>query len=216
MTVFDTAMNDPNPSDRDLIRMYRAFSQEMWCAGWLGDPEGMGDDFIKWLRDDYAKYRSQTEEWELLDFEVAGLPALRRLYAEAFGAGQLEDRTEGVIDSNSPPSYRTIEIPEAIAIKVTDESLAAELHDGRTISVPLSWYPRLTHATPEERDNWELIGTGEGIHWPDLDEDISVEMLLAGVPSGESPGGFKRWLEAKEAGLPVNIYEIKPAVSEDI
>ena len=216
MTVFDTAMNDPNPSDRDLIRMYRAFSEEMWCAGWMGDPESMGDDFIKWLRDDYAKYRSRTEEWELLDFEVAGLPALRRLYAEAFGAGQLEDRTEGVIDSNSPPSYRTIEIPEAIAIKVTDESLTAELHDGRTISVPLSWYPRLTHATPEERDNWELIGTGEGIHWPDLDEDISVEMLLAGVPSGESPGGFKRWLEAKEAGLPVNIYEIKPAFSEDI
>ena len=174
----------------------------MWCAGWLGDPEDMGDDFIKWLRDDYAKYRSRTEEWELLDFEVAGLPPLRRLYAEVFGAGQLEDRTEAVIDSNSPPSYRTIEIPEAIAITVTDESLTAELRDGRTISVPLSWYPRLTHATPEERNNWELIGTGEGIHWPDLDEDISVEMLLAGVPSGESQGGFKRWLEAKQAGPP--------------
>ena len=216
MTVFDTAMNDPNPSDRELITMYRAFSQEMWCAGWLGDPEDMGDDFVKWLRDDYAKYRSRIEEWELLDFEVAALPVLRRLYAEAFGAGHLEDRTEGLIDSNSPPPYRRMEIPGAMTIQVTDDTLTAELRDGRTISVPLAWYPRLTHATAEERNNWELIGAGDGIHWPDLDEDISVEMLLAGVPSVESPGGFKRWLEAMEAGLPVNIYEIKPAVSEDI
>ena len=198
MTVFDTAVNDPNPSDRDLIKMYRAFSEEMWCAGWIGGPESMGDDFIKWLRDDYAKYRSQTEEWELLDFEVAGLPALRRLYAEAFGAGQLEDRTEGVIDSNSPPSYRTIEVPEAIAIKVTDESLTAELSDGRTISVPLAWYPRLVHAIQEERDNWELIGTGVGIHWPDLDEDISIEGFLAGWPSRENQWSFNQWLDARQ------------------
>ena len=216
MTAFDTAMNDPNQSGRKLITMYRAFSQEMWCAGWLGDPEGMGDDFVKWLRDDYAEYRSRIEEWEPLDFEVAALPVLRRLYDEAFGAGHLEDWTGGVASSNFPPSNRGMEIPGAITIKVTDESLTAELADGRTISVPLAWYPRLVHATQEERDNWELIGTGEGIHWPDLDEDISVEMLLAGVQSGESPSGFKRWLEAKEAGLPVNIYEIKPAASEDI
>ena len=106
-------------------------------------------------------------------------------------------------------------IPDAMTIKVTDDTLTAELSDGRTISVPLAWYPRLGHATQEEREIWELIGTGEGIHWPDLDKDISVELLLAGVPSGESSGGFKRWLEAKEAGLPVNIYEIKLAVSED-
>lgn len=216
MTVFDTAMNDPGPSDRDLIRMYRAFSQEMWCAGWMSDPASMGDEFVKWLRDDYAEYRSRTEEWEFLDFEVAGLPVLRRLYAEAFGAGQPEDRAGGVIGSDPPPSYRRIEIPRATAIEVTEDTLTAELHDGRTISVPLSWYPRLVHATPEERNNWELIGTGEGIHWPDLDEDISVEMLLAGVPSGESPSGFKRWLEAKQAGLPVNIYEITPAVPEEV
>jgi hypothetical protein len=109
-----------------------------------------------------------------------------------------------------------VNVSYADDIKVTEDALTAELHDGRTISVPLSWYPRLTHATPEERDNWELIGTGEGIHWPDLDEDISVEMLLAGVPSGESRHGFKRWLEAKEAGLPVNIYEIRPAVPEEV
>ena len=108
-----------------------------------------------------------------------------------------------------------VNVSYAEDIRVTEDTLTAELHDGRTISVPLAWYPRLVRAAQEERDNWELIGTGEGIHWPDLDEDISVEMLLAGVPSGESPQGFQRWLEAKRAGLPVNIYEIQPAASEE-
>ena len=109
-----------------------------------------------------------------------------------------------------------VNVSYADNIRVTDDALTAELHDGRTISVPLSWYPRLVHATQEERDNWELIGTGEGIHWPDLDEDLSVEGFLAGWPSRESPSGFKRWLEAKQAGLPVNIYEIKPAVPKEV
>ena len=196
--------------------MYRAFSQEMWCAGWLGDPESMRDEFVEWLREDYAEYRSRAEEWKPLDFEVAALPVLRRLFTEAFGAGHLEDRTEGVIGSNFPPAYTRMEIPDAMTIEVTDDTLTAELSDGRTISVPISWYPRLVHASPEERNNWELIGTGQGIHWPGLDEDLSVEGFLVGRKSGESPRSFKRWLEAKEAGLPVNIYEKNPAVSEDI
>ena len=101
--------------------------------------------------------------------------------------------------------------PTATHIIVTAEELTAELYDGRTISVPLAWYPRLTHATQQERDNWQLIGIGQGIHWPDLDEDISIEMLLGGWPSGESQRSFKRWLEAKQAGLPVTIHEIRPA-----
>ena len=107
-----------------------------------------------------------------------------------------------------------VSVPDAEDVTVTDDTLTAELSDGRTISVPLSWYPRLIHARLEERNNWRLIGAGEGVHWPDLDEDISVEILLAGIPSGESLHGFKRWLEAKEVGLPVNIYEIRPAVTE--
>ena len=107
-------------------------------------------------------------------------------------------------------------VPDAMAIEVTEDMLTAELSDGRTISVPLSWYPRLVHATPDERNNWELIGTGEGIHWPDLDEDLSIEGFLAGRKSGETPRSFKRWLEAKRAGLPVNIYEIQPAASEEV
>jgi len=71
--------------------------------------------------------------------------------------------------------------------------------DGRTISVPLDWYPRLVHATPQERDGWRIIGGGEGIHWPELDEDISVEGLLAGRRSGEGPNSFRRWLNARRA-----------------
>jgi hypothetical protein len=82
-------------------------------------------------------------------------------------------------------------------ISVTADTLAVDLSDGRTISVPLAWYPRLLHATPEERNNWRFIGDKEGIHWPELDEDISVENLLAGKPSGESQSSFKRWLEKR-------------------
>jgi hypothetical protein len=82
-------------------------------------------------------------------------------------------------------------------VAVTDDTLAVDLSDGRTISVPLAWYPRLLHASPEERNNWRFIGDKEGIHWPDLDEDVSVENLLAGKPSGEGQSSFKRWLEKR-------------------
>lgn len=83
---------------------------------------------------------------------------------------------------------------EAVRIDVSPEGLAVELADGRTISVPLSWFPRLAHATHEERNHWRLIDRGNGIHWPDVDEDISVANLLAGKPSGESQRSLKRWL----------------------
>jgi hypothetical protein len=82
-------------------------------------------------------------------------------------------------------------------VVVTDDTLAVDLTDGRTIAVPLAWYPRLLHGTQEERSNWRFIGDKEGIHWPDLDEDISVENLLTGKPSGESQSSFKRWLESR-------------------
>jgi uncharacterized protein DUF2442 len=84
-------------------------------------------------------------------------------------------------------------------IAITDDTLAVDLTDGRTISVPLVWFPRLMHGTEKERNNWRLIGDKEGIHWPDLDEDISIENLLIGKPSGESQSSFKRWLENREA-----------------
>jgi hypothetical protein len=85
------------------------------------------------------------------------------------------------------------------SVHVTDDAVIVDLSDGRTISVPLAWYPRLLHGTAEERRNWRLIGKGEGIHWPDLDEDISVENLLLGKPSCESQRSFKRWLEQRTA-----------------
>ena len=88
--------------------------------------------------------------------------------------------------------------PRAQSVTVTDDSLTVDLVDGRTVSVPLSWYPRLSHATASERDNWRLVGQGEGIHWPDLDEDISVEGLLGGRPSGESQSSLERWLATRE------------------
>jgi Protein of unknown function (DUF2442) len=86
---------------------------------------------------------------------------------------------------------------KAQSVTVTDDTLAVDLTDGRTISVPLAWYPRLLHGTLEERNNWRFIGEKEGIHWPDLDEDISVENLLMGKASGESQSSFKRWLEKR-------------------
>lgn len=82
----------------------------------------------------------------------------------------------------------------ATALAVTADLLTVELSDGRTISAPLSWYPRLCHGTPEERENWRLIGGGRGIHWPLLDEDISIENLVFGKPSTESQASLKRWL----------------------
>lgn len=86
---------------------------------------------------------------------------------------------------------------KALDVQVTDDCLSVNLSDGRTISVPLAWYPRLMHGTEAERNNWRFIGDKEGIHWPDLDEDISVENLLLGKPSGESQTSFKRWLEQR-------------------
>ena len=82
-------------------------------------------------------------------------------------------------------------------VRVTSESLCVELSDGRNVTAPLAWFPRLQHGTAKERNNWRLIGRGEGIHWSDLDEDISVEGLMLGEPSGESQSSFARWLERR-------------------
>ncbi|MCG6868051.1 MAG: DUF2442 domain-containing protein [Gammaproteobacteria bacterium] len=83
---------------------------------------------------------------------------------------------------------------DAVNVMVTEDTLTVELSDGRTISVPIEWYPRLVHGTPEERNGWRIIGRGQGIHWESLDEDISVEGLLAGKPSGETQESFRKWL----------------------
>lgn len=95
-------------------------------------------------------------------------------------------------------------------VRVTSRALVVELRDGRTVSAPLQWYPRLVHGTPRERQRWALIGPGLGIHWPALDEDISVEGLLQGRPSGESQESFSRWLNSRRQ--PANKHHLRLAV----
>lgn len=90
-------------------------------------------------------------------------------------------------------------VPNVQSVQITEDTLTVDLSDGRTISVPLVWFPRLVHATQDERKNWRLIGKGQGIHWEDIDEDISVEGLLVGKPSGESQASFKKWLERRSS-----------------
>lgn len=98
--------------------------------------------------------------------------------------------------SSSPAESRT---PLALAVAITDDAVTIDLVDGRTISVPIAWYPRLAQGTSTERANWRLTGRGEGIHWPELDEDLSVDGLLAGRPSQESQSSLEQWLLARKA-----------------
>lgn len=94
-----------------------------------------------------------------------------------------------------------IDVVHALAqtVAVRRDALVVDLADGRTITAPLAWFPRLKHGTPAERSSWRLIGGGQGIHWPDLDEDISVESLLAGRRSGETQESLRRWLKQRTA-----------------
>lgn len=82
-------------------------------------------------------------------------------------------------------------------VAISDDYLTVDLSDGRSISIPLAWYPRLLSGTTQERSNWRLIGNSEGIHWPDLDEDISVENLLLGQRSGESRNSLEKWQKTR-------------------
>jgi hypothetical protein len=100
--------------------------------------------------------------------------------------------------SSSAPDLRDLPRPPlATGARVTEDALVVDLDDGRTLSVPLAWYPRLLHGTAAERTEWRLVGRGDGLHWPALDEDISVAGLLAGRPSAESPRSLERWLAGR-------------------
>ena len=90
-----------------------------------------------------------------------------------------------------------LQLVKAIEVSVTEDNLVVELEDGRILSIPLTWYPRLWHGTTAERQNWRMIGDGMGIHWPDLDEDVSIEGLILGRRSGESQRSLNRWLEQR-------------------
>jgi hypothetical protein len=98
-------------------------------------------------------------------------------------------------------SFSVIEIQEARAqrVEVSEDALTIELVDGRVVMVPLTWYPRLWYGTAEERACFEIIGDGTLIHWPDLDEDLSVAGILAGQRSGESSQSLKKWLAERRA-----------------
>ena len=85
-----------------------------------------------------------------------------------------------------------------VGVVITDDTLTVDLEDGRTISVPIGWYPRLAYGSHKERTNFEISGAGYGIHWPDLDEDIGVEGLLLGKRSMESSTSFGKWLQRRE------------------
>ncbi|MDX9819510.1 MAG: DUF2442 domain-containing protein [Desulfococcus multivorans] len=93
-----------------------------------------------------------------------------------------------------------IEIPRVLSVKIDESAITVELDDGRTVSVPLAWYPRLFYANEAERQNFRLIAKGYGIHWEAVDEDISVEGILAGRPSGESQASLKRWMALRTGG----------------
>ena len=90
-------------------------------------------------------------------------------------------------------------MPVAINVALTNEKLIVDLEDGRSVAVPLAWYPRLLHGSTTERSNWQLLGDGYAIEWPELDEHIGIEALLAGRRSGESEKSLERWRAARPA-----------------
>jgi hypothetical protein len=92
-------------------------------------------------------------------------------------------------------------MPLARAVRFDEDSLIVDLADGRSLIVPIGWFPRLAHGSASERQHWRLIGEGHGIHWPDLDEDIAVIDLLAGRRSGESAASLRRWREGRTRNL---------------
>lgn len=92
----------------------------------------------------------------------------------------------------------TLTLSRIVHVMVTDDTVSVDLEDGRTISVPIGWYPRLAHGTPAERANFEISGAGYGIHWPDLDEDLGVEGLVLGKRSTEGPTSFEKWLRQRK------------------
>lgn len=99
--------------------------------------------------------------------------------------------------NGTPSVTHTLTLSRITDVNVTDDTLAVTLEDGRTIAVPIGWYPRLAYGAAEERAHFELSGAGYGIYWPDLDEDIGVEGLLLGKKSSESAASFERWLQGR-------------------
>ena len=98
-------------------------------------------------------------------------------------------------------NFVEVTLARVLNVVVTDDTLSVDLEDGRTVSVPIGWYPRLAYGTDAERNNFEISGAGYGVHWSELDEDIGVEGLLFGKRSSESPSSFERWLKRRKEKL---------------
>ena len=96
-----------------------------------------------------------------------------------------------------PSVAATVALSKIIRVGVNDDTLSVDLEDGRTISVPIGWYPRLAYGTPTERGNFQISGAGYGVHWPDLDEDVGIEGMLLGKRSAESLTSFEQWLRRR-------------------
>ena len=95
-------------------------------------------------------------------------------------------------------TFAGVSVPRIMTVSIDDEQLTLSLEDGRVVSVPLSWYPRLCYGSPQERQHFQINGAGFGIHWPDLDEDIGVEGILLGKKSMESQASFQQWMEKRK------------------
>ena len=100
--------------------------------------------------------------------------------------------------NGTPSAVVAFTLPRVVNVTIDDDTLSVDLEDGRTVSVPIGWYPRLAYGTPAERANFQISSAGYGIHWPDLDEDIGIEGLLLGKKSTESLASFERWLQRRK------------------
>ena len=101
--------------------------------------------------------------------------------------------------NGTPSAVMILTLPRIVSVTVTDDTVSVDLEDGRTIAVPIGWYPRLAYGTPAKRVNVQISGAGYGMHWPELDEDIGIEGLLVGKQSTESAASFARWLQQRTA-----------------
>ena len=97
-----------------------------------------------------------------------------------------------------PSVVAALALPRILNVTVTEDTLSVDVEDGRTVSVPIGWYPRLAHGTSTERANFQISGAGYGIHWPELDEDVGIEGLLLGKKSTESPSSLEGWLQSRQ------------------
>lgn len=118
-----------------------------------------------------------------------------RLGTGASGAFFMTTRCNTVRRNPMPSAETALALSRIVHVTITEDTLSVDLEDGRTVSVPIGWYPRLVQGTPAECAHFQISGAGYGIHWPDLDEDIGVDGFLLSKKSRESPSSLERWIQ---------------------